>query len=83
MEQLMRTMGRGTEMPNIKRILEINPHHPIINSLLEQKDSVKFENYVGLLYDQALIMEGGQLQDLAAFSNRITALLEFALNRFE
>jgi molecular chaperone HtpG len=81
MEQLMRAMGRGTEMPSIKRILEINPLHPIINTLLEQKDSERFEDFVGVLYDQALIMEGGQLQDLAAFSNRISALIELALLR--
>ena len=83
MEQLMRAMGRGAETPNIKRILEINPHHPIIISLLEQKDSEKFGSFVGLLHDQALIMEGGQLQDAAVFSNRITALVEFALNHLE
>jgi molecular chaperone HtpG len=81
MEQLMRAMGRGTEMQSIKRVLEINPLHPIINSLLEQKDSDKFEDFVGVLYDNALIMEGGQLQDLAAFSNRISALMELALER--
>ena len=83
MEQLMRAMGRGTETPSIKRVLEINPHHPIIDSLLERKDSEKFEHFVGLLYDQALIMQGGQLHDLAAFSSRITALVELALNRLE
>jgi len=79
MEQLIRAMGKGTEMPNTKRILEINPHHPIINALLEQKDSYKFEDFVGVLYDHSLIMEGGQLQDLPAFSNRISALMELAL----
>jgi molecular chaperone HtpG len=81
MEQLMRAMGRGNEMPSVKRVLEINPLHPIINSLLEQKDSEKFEDFVGVLYDNALIMEGGQLQDLSAFSNRISALMELALER--
>jgi len=79
MEQLMRAIGKGTEMPSVKRVLEINPHHVIINSLLEQKDSDKFEDFVGVLYDHALIMEGGQLQDLSAFSNRISVLMELAL----
>jgi molecular chaperone HtpG len=79
MEQLMRATGRRTEMPDVKRSLEINPHHPIINSLLEQKDSDKFEDFAGVLYDYALIMEGGQLQDLSAFSGRISALMELAL----
>jgi molecular chaperone HtpG len=79
MEQLMRAMGKGTEMPNTKRILEINPYHPIINSLLEQKDSEKFEDFIGVLYDNALIMEGGQLNDLSAFSNRISTLMKLAL----
>jgi len=72
-------MGKGSEMPGAKRVLEINPDHPIINSLLELKDSDKFENFAGALYDQALIMEGGQLQDLPAFSKRASALMELAL----
>jgi molecular chaperone HtpG len=80
MEQLIRAMGKGAEMPNVKRILEINPQHPIINAMLEQKDYDKFEDFAGVLYDHALIMEGGQIQDLQAFSNRISALMELALN---
>ena len=79
MEQIMRAMGKVSEMPNIKRVLEINPLHPIINALLEQKDSDRFEDLAGVLYDHSLVMEGGQLQDLHAFSNRISTLMELAL----
>ena len=79
MEQLMRAMGKGNEMPGVKRVLEINPDHPIINSLLELKDSDKFEDFTGILYDHALVMEGGQLQDLPAYSSRISTLMELAL----
>lgn len=59
------------------RILEINPNHAIFNALqnIYAKDKVKVNKYASLLYDQALLIEGFDLEDPIAFSNAICELM--------
>ena len=59
------------------RILEINPEHPIFNALkdLYAKDQEAVKDYASLLYDQALLMEGFEIEDPIAFSNKICDLM--------
>ncbi len=62
-----------------KRILEINPHHELfarIQTLHEAgKDSQEFKDYCGLLYSQALLIEGILPEDPIAFANKIAELM--------
>jgi molecular chaperone HtpG len=75
-ELLRRT---GQEVPKVKRILELNPTHPLLpklQALVERdKSDPALAQYAELLYGQAILAEGGQLPDPAAFSQRIAELL--------
>jgi molecular chaperone HtpG len=77
MEKILRAMGQ--EVPDSKRILEINPDHPLfaaMNDLFEKdRKSPVLEEYVGLLYDQALLLEGGRPRDPAAFAKAMARLM--------
>jgi molecular chaperone HtpG len=79
MERLMARMGRGGELPPSKKILEINPDHPAVKGVQElmarDANDARLENYVRLLYEQAIIAEGSRLKDPAAFTKRINDLL--------
>jgi molecular chaperone HtpG len=81
MEQLMRAMGQ-TVPPN-KRILELNPEHPMIRRLmgLARSDAAKdkVEDFVSVLYDQALILDGGTVLDPAKFSRSLADIMSLAL----
>lgn len=59
------------------RILEINPNHAIFNALqnVYMKDKERVNKYASLLYDQALLIEGFDLEDPIAFSNTICELM--------
>jgi molecular chaperone HtpG len=57
----------GHEMPVTKPILEINPDHPIVKQLDGEKSKKKFDDWSAILFDQALLAEGGQLDDPAGF----------------
>jgi molecular chaperone HtpG len=64
----------GQNIPGTKPILEINPNHPFITNLkTAQDDEVK--NWSSILFDQALLAEGGQLEDPGSFVKRINQLL--------
>ena len=74
MAELLRRTGQ--EVPKVKRILELNPTHPLLPKLqaLDKSDPA-LAQYAELLYGQAILAEGGQLPDPAAFSQRIADLL--------
>lgn len=65
----------GQAAPETKPILEINPTHRLVEKLKAEKDDGKFTDYANILFDQALLAEGGQLDDPASFVRRINALL--------
>jgi len=73
----------GQQVPEVKPILEINPTHPLLAKLKEvceadAKDA-RLADYADLLFEQALLAEGGKLDDPAAFSRRVAELMLGAL----
>jgi molecular chaperone HtpG len=79
MERLLGRMGRGSEIPETKRILELNPDHPVVKamqSIVDGKgDESQLATYARVLYDLSVIAEGSRIQDPADFSRRINELL--------
>lgn len=79
MERLMARLGRDAEVPAIKRVLEVNGSHAVMQALLRlyEKDAsdARLEGYARLLYDQAVIAEGSRVKDPVAFARRINELL--------
>ena len=77
MERIMKSMNQ--EVPKVKRVLELNPTHPILpklSALLEEDaESAKLGDYIDLLYDQALLTEGSQIKDPLRFSKLISSLM--------
>ena len=63
----------GQQAPDTKPILEINPEHPLLLKL--KSDDQHFDEWTKVLFDQALLAEGGQLNDPAAYVKRINQLL--------
>ncbi len=71
MERLMKSMGQ--EIPGTAPIMEINPEHDLISYMDEHKDEL--EDWSQVLYDQALLSEGGKLEAPADYVRRINKLL--------
>ncbi|TWO81288.1 molecular chaperone HtpG [Denitratisoma oestradiolicum] len=63
----------GQQAPDMKPILEINPRHPVVLRL--RYEDGKFDDWASVLFDQALLAEGGQLDDPATFVRRINDLM--------
>jgi molecular chaperone HtpG len=63
----------GQKAPENKPILELNPHHPLVQRL--KTEEAKLAEWSVLLLDQAVLAEGGQLDDPAAFVRRVNTLL--------
>lgn len=63
----------GQQAPDTKPILEINPEHPLLLKL--KSNDQHFDEWTQVLFDQALLAEGGQLNDPAAYVKRINQLL--------
>jgi molecular chaperone HtpG len=69
--RLLKASGQKT--PNSQPILEINPKHPVVLRL--QKEEARFDDWAAVLFDQALLAEGGQLDDPAGFVKRVNQLM--------
>ena len=65
----------GQEVPKSKPILEINPEHPMVIRLNGKTDSTEINDWGQILFDQAHLAEGGQLEDPAAYVKRLNKLL--------
>ncbi len=63
----------GQKIPESQPILEINPQHPVVVRL--KSESTHFDDWAAVLFDQALLAEGGQLDDPAGFVKRINHLM--------
>ncbi|MGI4847921.1 MAG: molecular chaperone HtpG, partial [Janthinobacterium lividum] len=71
---LMRMLkAAGQNAPESKPILEINPDHPLVQRL--KYEDGKFDDWANLLFDQALLAEGGTLADPAGFVKRLNEML--------
>jgi molecular chaperone HtpG len=73
MQQLMKQAGH--EVPANKPTLEINPSHPILKKMDVEIDEDRFGDWSKLLLDQAILAEGGQLDDAAGFVHRMNELI--------
>ncbi len=65
----------GHEVPNMKPTLEINPEHPLVKRLDAETDEDRFNDWSHVLFDQAMLSEGGQLDDPASFVSRLNELM--------
>jgi len=65
----------GHEMPISRPVLEINPDHPIVKKLNAEKSKKKFDDWSSILFDQAILAEGGQLEDPADFVAKLNKML--------
>ncbi len=63
----------GQKAPEVQPILEINPHHPAVQRL--KYEEARFDDWAALLFEQALLAEGGHLDDPAGFVKRINDLM--------
>jgi molecular chaperone HtpG len=72
LERLLKSAGQMT--PSSKPIMEINPQHPIVEAVKEEEDETRFNDWVFILFEQALLSEGGQLDDPAAFIKRLNEM---------
>jgi molecular chaperone HtpG len=65
----------GQDAPQTKPIMEINITHPLLQRLESEDDSERFNDLTQVLFDQAQLAEGGQLEDPAAFVRRLNGLM--------
>jgi molecular chaperone HtpG len=77
-ERLLR--AHQQDMPEQKRILELNPAHPLIErmnaELSKSPESAQLNEWIELLFDQALLVEGSPLPDPSRFTKRLVALMQ-------
>ena len=62
----------GQDAPKSQPVLEVNPEHALVRQL---ESSPRFDDLAHILFDQALLAEGGQLDDPVAYVKRVNALL--------
>jgi len=65
----------GQEAPDMKPTLEVNLDHPLVKRLEAESNQAKFDDLGLILFDQAQLAEGGQLDDPAAFVGRLNKLM--------
>ena len=65
----------GQDVPPTRPVMEINPRHPIVERLKDETDEKRFSDWTRILFDQALLAEGGQLDDPAGFVKRLNELM--------
>ncbi|MFW6213387.1 MAG: molecular chaperone HtpG, partial [Spirochaetota bacterium] len=78
MQSLLKAMGQS-DMPETKPILEVNPEHEILAKIKETSDDALINDVSFLLLDQALLVEGVEIKEPAAFVKRLNRVLERAL----
>lgn len=73
MQQLLKQAGH--DMPSTQPTLEINPTHPLLKRMEAETDDDRFAEWASVLLDQAILAEGGQLEDPAGFVHRLNGLM--------
>jgi molecular chaperone HtpG len=73
MQKLLKQAGHN--VPNLEPILELNIEHPLVMRLKDEADEARFADWTHLLFDQAMLSEGGQLDDPSSFVKRMNELL--------
>jgi molecular chaperone HtpG len=79
MQKMLRQAGQ--DVPESKPDLEINAGHPLLRAMAAESDASRFDELSQLLFDQALLAEGGELADPAGYVRRVNALLVETLGR--
>ena len=73
MERILKAAGQT--VPEAKPIFEVNPTHALIERLRDEQDDARFANWVHILFEQAILAEGGGLKNPAEFVKRLNGLL--------
>ncbi len=79
MQRIMKEAGQSMNMLGMggsKPTLEINPSHGLVSALKDEQDDARFSDIANILFDQAILSEGGQLEDPAAFVHKLNSLLQ-------
>ncbi len=82
MERIMKEAGQSLNMMGMggsKPIFEINPDHAIVKALKNEQDDARFADISQILFDQAILSEGGQLDNPSAFVHKLNGLLQSLL----
>jgi len=79
MERIMKEAGQNFGFGR-KPIFEINPEHALVDKLKAEQDDERFGDLTHILFDQAILAEGGQLDDPAAFVHKLNGLLQGLLH---
>ncbi|CAA9893060.1 molecular chaperone HSP90 family [Candidatus Methylobacter favarea] len=79
MERIMKEAGQSMGMGR-KPIFEVNPAHPLVARMKNEQDDSRFADLTHILFDQAILSEGGQLDDPAAFVHKLNGLLQGLLH---
>ena len=75
LQRMLAAAGAADQLPGAKPVLEINPEHMLVQRLANESNGVLQAELSQLLYDQALLAEGGKLEDPASFVKRMNQLL--------
>ncbi len=73
LERMLKAAGQT--VPASKPVLEINPRHPIVQRLKDESNEARFSDWSHILFDQAILAEGGQLEDPAGFVRRLNEVM--------
>ncbi|MCP4992205.1 MAG: molecular chaperone HtpG [Gammaproteobacteria bacterium] len=73
LQRVLKQMGQ--DAPDTKPIFEVNPDHPLVAKMDQEQDEDRFADMTHVLFDQAHLAEGGQLDDPAAFVHRLNKLI--------
>ena len=76
MERIMKDAGQMMGMGGRKPVFEINPTHPLVVRMKDEQDNDRFADLTHILFDQAILSEGGQLDDPTAFVHKLNGLLQ-------
>jgi molecular chaperone HtpG len=74
LERMLKAAGQQMG-PDSKPIFELNPEHPMVARLKDESDEAQFADWSSILFDQALLAEGGQLDDPASYVKRLNKVL--------
>ena len=79
MAQMMKQMGQGGDVPEPAPILQINPKHELIEKLKNSSDQNLIEDAAHVLFDQAKLFDGRELDDTADFAMRLNRIITKAI----
>jgi len=75
LQRMMAAAGQKMPMGMGAPVLELNPEHRLVAQLKDEQDDTRFNDWAELLFEQAMLAEGGQLSDPAAFVKRVNKYL--------